>query len=546
MRGYIMAAVAALSIAAAVAYAQFPGERPGNRGRFFGPPPSGAPSFQGQKPPGMDARPEQGQQPRPESYESSKTDASLAGRHADSPFAFAHAWATGSSPMYNYPEYISDMKDLGVYWVRAAGFYSLNWSRMRPLDGAQRWGQLDSIVKELQYNSVNILLSLNPGAGSAPSEGRRQGMMRGEALPDDLDAYGRFVAEAVERYDMDGTGDMPGLRFPITHYLVGNEPDVPIIWRGTPEDYAVFLRTSYRAIKGADPGAKVVMGGSAGSLFQYLPAGQNPPQGLTDTLRDDGRKGGDGFFVKAMRHLRAISGKEDYKDLVMDFHFYGSAGDWRAVEYFVKYIRKLESDFGFARMPIWVTETGTFSGEISGMVKNDLARMTGQMGQARKQDEAAQASEIVKRHVFGAANGVEKLFWFSIKDGANPIYFENTGLLDSASNKKLSYFAYKKMVEKLEGSDWKRTEVSREAGAYLVRFSRGGKPVWVAWSDGGSASVEIDAGSGKVAVTAAVPKLASGREAGEYGSAFTTEVVKSRGGKAVVSVGDAPVYIEGI
>ncbi|MBI5238710.1 MAG: hypothetical protein HY887_09885 [Deltaproteobacteria bacterium] len=528
----------------AALFAQFPRERGSFQGRQGqGQPFGGGQGFQKRE----GNRFEGGAQPRPERYENNKTDVRLAAERENSPFAFAHAWATGSNPLYNYPEYINDMKDIGVYWVRAAGFYSLNWSRMRSLDGAAKWGQMDSIVKELQYNGINLLLSINPGVGQGQSQGRGQGMMQGEALPDDLEAYSRFIQGAVERYDMDGVDDMPGLRFPVRHYLVGNEPDVPVIWRGTPEDYAVFVRTTYQAIKRASPDAKVVMGGSAGSLFQYLPAGQNPPAGLTGSLREDGRKGGDGFFVKAMRRLRAISGQDRYDDLVMDFHFYGSAGDWRAIEYFVRYIRKLEDDFGFSHFPVWVTETGTFSGEISGMVKNDLARATGQMGRTRSQDEAAQAGELVKRYAFGAANGVEKLFWFTIKGGSNPVYFENTGLLDSRSRKKPSYYAYKKMVEVLEGSGWDKIEAIQEKdGAYIYKFKKKSKSIWMAWNDGAaSKTIIIETGDARqVKITKAVPRYESGKDVKDYSMAFDEEAKSTDKGKITITLGESPIFVE--
>ena len=548
MRKIILFIFIFFSILATVLFAELPLQRgpfPGQSGM-----PRSAPQGDNFK---FDRKTAQG--PRPEFYENNKADLSLAAKHINSPFGFANTWATDSTPMYNYPDYINNLKDLGVYWVRVAGFYSLNWnwSRMRSMDG--RWNNLDAIVKELQFNSINPLMGINLGPEETPDmdekrrpgrggmEGRK-GRRPGDKLPSDLEAYSRFIQSAVERYDMDGAEDMPGLRFPVEYYMIGNEPDVPVFWADTPENYAVLVRTTYLAIKRAFPEAKVVVGGSAGSLYEYLRAGQYPPKGLNTSLRADSRKG-DGFFVDFLRHLRKISGQEDYRDLIMDFHFYGNAGDWRVIEYFVRYIRNIEDDLGFAHFSVWVTETGTFSGKISGMVKNDLARITGQMGKTLSQDEAAQAGELVKRYIFGAVNGVEKLFWFTIKGGSNPIYFENTGILDSHSGKKLSYYAYKKMVEILEGSDWKNIQTIQKDGAYIFKFLKSGKPVWVAWSEErGLKEATISGIPSKQAKITRLGQYGSGKDVASYEGAFRIEVRPVVNRQINIELGDSPQFIE--
>ena len=60
------------------------------------------------------------------------------------------------------------------------------------------------------------------------------------------------------RYDGDGIDDMPGLREPIKYWQVDNEPPHGL------RDYAGFLKITYRAIKEADPEAKVIIGGVPG------------------------------------------------------------------------------------------------------------------------------------------------------------------------------------------------------------------------------------------------------------------------------------------
>jgi hypothetical protein len=64
------------------------------------------------------------------------------------------------------------------------------------------------------------------------------------------EAYGRLAGEAAER-----AGGA------IRHWEVLNEPDAGWAFAGTPEQYALMLNAAHDAVKSADPGAAVVLGG---------------------------------------------------------------------------------------------------------------------------------------------------------------------------------------------------------------------------------------------------------------------------------------------
>lgn len=87
--------------------------------------------------------------------------------------------------------------------------------------------------------------------------------------PCDMEDYKNFVITLVERYDGDGTDDMPGLELPIKHWEILNEPEMQsddlTFFVGTPEDYVEILKVSYEAVKEACPDCTVVQGGAAGS-----------------------------------------------------------------------------------------------------------------------------------------------------------------------------------------------------------------------------------------------------------------------------------------
>lgn len=92
--------------------------------------------------------------------------------------------------------------------------------------------------------------------------------------PSDWDSYLTWVKALVERYDGDGVNDLPGLTIPIKYYEILNEPDLNAqhldFYQGSPADYAELLIKTSKAIKQADPDAKVLIAGAAGGSDHFL------------------------------------------------------------------------------------------------------------------------------------------------------------------------------------------------------------------------------------------------------------------------------------
>ena len=147
----------------------------------------------------------------------------------------------------------------------------------------------------------------------------------------------------------------------------------------------------------------------------------------------------------------------------------------------------------------WITEMGSYSGNPSG-AKDIFSYQT----------ESQQAGDYLKRFVFSISLGIKKIFpAFGLAEGFkhNDGYFDHTGLIydEEGSNdlgkgvKKLGYYTYKLMTEKLEGSDWDNIEtiIDGTNNIYVYKFYRRdlGKPIYVAWKDdfGGEKTEETNA-----------------------------------------------------
>lgn len=147
------------------------------------------------------------------------------------------------------------------------------WALVEPTRGpakapAYRWKVLDDAVIVWQLAGLDPVLVLTPESPWASSpktssawhkavrgvlpRAECQGALRGATgatppLPAAWGRWERFVRDVVERYDGDGTQDMPGLRRPIRHVQILSGIDANA-WLGDDE---TLLRLMHHAMEGA-------------------------------------------------------------------------------------------------------------------------------------------------------------------------------------------------------------------------------------------------------------------------------------------------------
>ena len=407
-------------------------------------------------------------------------------------------------------------KDLGLKWGRA---HYLTWPIVQPSkkhidSNIYDWSDSDEVIGSypVGFNAVENIQAFGIEIG----ETGEQIDSFSFSTKDAEDDYMRFVQKGVERYDGDGKDDMPGLKNPIKYWQVENEPDLKTKdWEG----YAHLLKITYDGIKSVCADCKVVIGGMGGEM-----------KGLNE-------------FFKPV--LEKLGGK--YFD-IFDYHCYGRKDDWKKCGQMAEEIKKAFPNNNFE---IWLTETGTWSGIVSDMSSGQLSP---------PQSEKEQASALVKYYLYNLSKSVKKIFWaWGILEGfegpENNI-FDKTGLIYDGyfsddlglGVKKLSYYAYKKMVEVLEGSDWNNIETIQETGGvYVYKFTKNGKPIWVAWNDNaGEKQITISGvNSSSVKITESVPNYSSGKEVKDYATAFKTEIKQIINNKLTIILSETPVFEEG-
>jgi hypothetical protein len=443
-------------------------------------------------------------------------------------------------------------QDIGAGWERP-GMYA--W--IPPHPSGVSWPELTDRIYGTIPSSMRIFANIDVRAfthtrpSSEPEETKNLTTYHPPASSLELfdeKMFLQFVKDLVERYDGDGISDMPGLKNPVHYWQLDNElPGMPPFdvnsmdqsekdnWLQTSiNNYVHIVEITSKAIKSSDPSAKVAIAGVADF------------PGVGRILRL--------YYMEVLKRVSRNSID------ILDYHFYGNAGNsWKAMEDEYRMIRRDLDSIGYTNLEIWITETGTYTGS-----PRDI------QGRAPIQTEKEQAVDLVRRMVYPVSFGVKKVFWaWGIMDcaasegpdGSMGLMYNGKGPGNPGYGvKKLSYYAYKKLIEVLEGSDWNtirtvRNELNDSYGIFLFQFTRNAKPVYVGWFHCFNEQkcgrmkidprVEIRADRGsQITITKAVPRYESGKDVVYYKAAFETETKKTADGKVFIVLGEVPVYVE--
>ncbi|MEW6142724.1 MAG: hypothetical protein AB1597_06130 [Chloroflexota bacterium] len=257
-------------------------------------------------------------------------------------------------------------------------FELFEWGRIEHLPGQYDFSETDKYVRRAQEYGMHILANIQPFASWDQTKchsdltattglgGGGPTMTRGK--PCNMERYRTFVMRLVERYDGDGVDDMPGLRVPIKHWEMMNEPEFQtpplVFFQGSSADYLETLKVTWEAVKKADTEAVVVQGGMAGMMEECVRFWQ----GVFDL------GGGEYFDIANMHSI--------------------GHGEHLNIPAFKQFLSRNR----LQDKPVWVTE-----------VQFQQARET----QVFSAEEFARI--LTRSYIFALANDVDKLFYVNIR-----------------------------------------------------------------------------------------------------------------------------------
>lgn len=338
-------------------------------------------------------------------------------------------------------------------------FELFQWGMIEREPGIFNFTETDHYIRQAQSYGMHILANIQPfaywdqatchGDLIPPDQPGDPRFTVTKGKPCDMEAYRNFVVKLVERYDGDGSDDMPGLTFPIKHWEVMNEPEFStgdlIFFQGDAADYYDILRTTYEAVKAADPEAYVVQGGMAGMMD---------------------------IDIKFWQEVFDLGGAA-YLD-IMNMHSIGH-GEHLNIPAF----RRFLDDNGIRDKPVWVTEVQyQQSLQTQGYTNEGFAKI------------------LARSYIFALANGADKLFYVNIKmpplfGGEGPPFDERSALITDSGDPSALFYAHRTITEVLGALSHDDTiEIIRESvGEWYInegqyRLIIDSQTVYALWGSG--------------------------------------------------------------
>lgn len=305
----------------------------------------------------------------------------------------------------------------------------INWGAVQSSEGAAfDWSGTDDEVEKAAKAGIDVLPFL---AGVPAWAERLIPVGGGVSVPATLPVTGKaragwiaFCRAAVERYGLGGSfwAEHPGVPVrPLRVWQVWNEPNFKFfVHKPNPKEYGQLVKISSATIKGADSGAKVILGG----LFAW-PKGGNSKTGNHNLFATD-------FLEGLYQRVPGIAAKFDGIAL----HPYSAR--YQLLSRQVEEVREVLKKRHDAGVGIWITELGWSSKAPSG--GNSFAK--GISGQKRELQGAFRL--LVKNQ---RKWHIQRVYWFSIDDyGAACNFCDGSGLFGAGFTPKPSWYAYVKFA----------------------------------------------------------------------------------------------------
>ncbi len=290
---------------------------------------------------------------------------------------------------------------------------TFDWRTFQPNgDAPPEFTAVEPLIRRLAEAHVEILPGfvatpgwLTPDPNTAPVFSRAA-----------RDGWQAFLSATVRRYGPHGSfwADNPSVPYdPIRYWQVWNEENGAAYFapKPSPKAYADLLHISAEAIRGADPGAKIVLGG----MFETI--------GMHGSI----------FSWKFLRGLYAAGAAPDFD--VVGVHPY--APRMPEVLSQIRKMRAAMDDNGGSSTPLWVDELGWGSAATGSKLN------LGVRGQAAMLTRALTVLAARREDL-----GIDRVIWYPLRDPAQADqgacgFCDSEGLLDSGGAPKPAWSAYR-------------------------------------------------------------------------------------------------------
>lgn len=215
------------------------------------------------------------------------------------------------------------VRDAGLGWIRV----DMNWLELEPARDQYNWGFMDHVVDAARARGLAVYATLAYSPAWANGTGNHA-----DPAQDPAD-WSDFVYDAVRHF-----------RGRVSHWGMWNEPNLEQFFTGVAWQYREWiLKPGYQAAKAADPGA-VVLGPELAHL-----------SGWWDYMEEAVAAGGADHIDILTHHCYGDDGADVFHSLDRR-----TVAPWENPP-----LRNVLDDLGLAGKPVWLTETGWHTADVS-------------------------------------------------------------------------------------------------------------------------------------------------------------------------------------
>ncbi|QBD74524.1 hypothetical protein EPA93_00340 [Ktedonosporobacter rubrisoli] len=410
-------------------------------------------------------------------------------RDSGSPFGIVRGFVYGYEGV-KADVFMPQLRALGAGAVRLFLF----WNQMQPEPDCFVWDTVDTFLAQLEpADDAWIML------GSSSTWGTKQPSMLLPPSPaSDLKAYYEFVHTLVSR-----------CKGRVRYWQMDNEPNNAIFWaKGSAQEYVEQLKVFSRAVRAADPEARIILAGAVGLYHQpseTIRPEEQAEQDFFNQLLRDGADYFDIFDVHLYDEPYLIPDVLEDVRKKMAAHGYQKpifVGEYNGPGFF-EFTENMQAIYG---MQVWTNftsavlsddekvQTAQSDAEQKAM-KEFYARMeqlpaqtqmfmAGCPAQWQERRHRINCRQIVMRNLLALAAGAEKTFcWNLATETSDPyrlmdLLFDKFKLMDYEDGVvKKRYPAaetYSRMAHTMAGVESvERIELPERPGTYLFEVQRG-------------------------------------------------------------------------
>jgi hypothetical protein len=387
-------------------------------------------------------------------------------------------------------------------WIRSQApgvtFFEFQWCDVSPTGGPADWAQLDRVVERSRDLGVEMMLKIRTGTcavtGGTAKFTRGAKNKSESRLPKDLTAYAAFVTSVVQRYAPRG----------VHTYAVENEVNGETFWSGTGAEFEQLFAVAAKAIKAADPSARISDGGISSTAYGAAIATRLLAQGKESEAiaawntyyeRRIGVRGRQIVRVSNRAELDAmLAGDQARRNLAM------LAADERILNSGLADIRQVH----FYEAP-----------EAAGLLMDYLKATTpagielqawevGSFVKGRDPSEAEMASDVVRTSAALIGGGSTMVIWLPLafNPGGDNSDEPRSGLLDGSGAPRAGAKAFSAM--RAAAVDATVSAVNAD-GVLGVSFTRAGTTTAYVWKVGSVLTVPSDVTLTPLTTTAGSP-----------------------------------------